>query len=97
MNLTRAQRLLALEAHLQQRVLVLDGAMGTALQSVPLTAADFGGPEHDGCNEQLNLTRPDVIEKIHRDYFEAGADAWSSEGRGSSPPAAEGAYVSSYA
>jgi 5-methyltetrahydrofolate--homocysteine methyltransferase len=56
------------------RVLVLDGAMGTMLQQKNLTAADFGGPKYEGCNEQLNRTRPDVVLSIHRAYLAAGAD-----------------------
>ena len=48
--------------------------MGTAIQSRNLTAADFGGDAFDGCNENLVLTRPDVIESIHRGHLEAGAD-----------------------
>ena len=59
---------------LQERILVIDGAMGTQLQERHLTAADFGGPEYEGCNEQLVLTRPDVIADVHRAYLEAGAD-----------------------
>jgi len=47
--------------------------MGTCLARAGLTARDFGG--HPGCNEALNLTRPDVVESIHRQYLEAGADA----------------------
>ncbi|WP_375483794.1 methionine synthase [uncultured Mycobacterium sp.] len=58
---------------LAQRVMVGDGAMGTQLQAADLTLDDFRGLE--GCNEILNETRPDVIERIHRAYFEAGADA----------------------
>ena len=46
---------------LTQRILVLDGAMGTQLQARDLTAADFGGAAYEGCNEYLNLTRPDVV------------------------------------
>ena len=57
---------------LQTRVLVLDGAMGTMLQARNLTAADFGGPALEGCNENLVLTRPDVIRDIHRAYFDGG-------------------------
>ncbi|MGH3914343.1 MAG: methionine synthase [Pseudonocardiaceae bacterium] len=56
-----------------RRVLVADGAMGTMLQSVPLTLDDFAGL--DGCNEILNVTRPDVVRAVHRSYLEAGADA----------------------
>jgi 5-methyltetrahydrofolate--homocysteine methyltransferase len=63
-----------LRALLKKRLLVLDGAMGTALQARNLTAADFGGPALEGCNENLVLTRPDVIADIHEDYFKAGAD-----------------------
>jgi len=58
---------------LAQRVVVGDGAMGTQLQAADLTLDDFRGLE--GCNEILNETRPDLLEKIHRAYFEAGADA----------------------
>lgn len=59
---------------LSRKILILDGAMGTMLQQANLTAADFGGEEYDGCNELLNLTRPDVIRSIHEKYLEAGAD-----------------------
>ncbi len=59
---------------LLQRILILDGAMGTQLQARNLTAADFGCAEYEGCNEMLVLTRPDVIEDVHRAYLEAGAD-----------------------
>ena len=58
---------------LSDRVVVGDGAMGTMLQAADLTLDDFRGLE--GCNEILNDTRPDVLEHIHRAYFEAGADA----------------------
>jgi 5-methyltetrahydrofolate--homocysteine methyltransferase len=58
---------------LARRVVVGDGAMGTQLQAADLSLDDFRNLE--GCNEILNDTRPDVLEKIHRDYFEAGADA----------------------
>ncbi|WP_223591825.1 methionine synthase [Neobacillus bataviensis] len=59
---------------LKKRILVMDGAMGTMLQRVNLTADDFGGEEFEGCNENLNLTAPSVIANIHREYLEAGAD-----------------------
>ena len=59
---------------LKERVLVLDGAMGTFLQVKPLTAADFGGADYEGCYEHLNLTRPDVLRDIHGAYLQAGAD-----------------------
>ena len=54
------------------RVLVADGAMGTMLQAHDLTLDDFDG--YEGCNEILNVTRPDVVAAVHREYFEAGAD-----------------------
>src|SRR5256885_7727887 len=59
---------------LRQRVLVLDGAMGTMLQQCDLTAADFGGATLEGCNEVLVRTRPNVVLDIHRKYFAAGSD-----------------------
>ena len=59
---------------LRERVLLFDGAMGTQLMAQHLTDDDFGGAAHHGCNEALVLTRPDLIEQIHRDYFAAGAD-----------------------
>src|SRR5436309_8370846 len=71
-NLAESQK--ALRELLGQRVLVLDGAMGTMLQQRNLTAADFGGPSLEGCNEYLVKTRPDVIDDIHRAYLKAGSD-----------------------
>lgn len=68
---------------LANRVLVLDGAMGTQIQNRNLTVADFGGAEFEGCNEVLVLTRPDVIEAVHRDYLEAGADIIETNSFGS--------------
>ncbi|RNB58433.1 methionine synthase [Brevibacillus gelatini] len=59
---------------LSRKILILDGAMGTMLQQANLTADDFGGEAYDGCNELLNLTRPDLIRSIHEKYLEAGAD-----------------------
>jgi len=70
---------------LSQRILVLDGAMGTMLQQRNLTAADFGGPALEGCNENLVRTRPDVVLDIHRKYFEAGADIVETNSFGSTP------------
>lgn len=69
-----ADRTTILLERLAEHVLVLDGAMGTAIQARHLSATDFGGPYLDGCNEHLVLTRPDVILEIHRGYLEAGAD-----------------------
>jgi len=65
----------------QQRILVMDGAMGTMIQRYGLTEADFRGERfknhnHDlkGNNDLLSITRPDVIAEIHREYLAAGAD-----------------------
>src|SRR5580698_2542622 len=67
--------------HLEQRILVIDGAMGTMIQRYQLTEADFRGErfrDHKsdlkGNNDLLNLTRPDVIRAIHSEYLDAGAD-----------------------
>ena len=75
----------ALKELLAERILVLDGAMGTMLQQRDLTAADFGGPALEGCNENLVRTRPDVVLDIHRKYFEAGADVVETNSFGSTP------------
>ena len=58
----------------RERVVVFDGATGTWFQSQHLGPDDFGGPELEGCNEYLGITRPDVVESLHAAYFEAGAD-----------------------
>ena len=66
---------------IKERILILDGAMGTKIQTYGLTEADFRGDRFapidgqlKGNNDILSLTRPDVIEDIHRQYLEAGAD-----------------------
>ncbi|MDN4074989.1 methionine synthase [Fictibacillus terranigra] len=59
---------------LKNKILIMDGAMGTMLQQAQITAKDFGGEEYEGCNEHLNLTAPSVIKSIHLDYLHAGAD-----------------------
>ena len=64
----------SLQEVLKERILILDGAMGTMIQQEDLSAEDFGGPDLDGCNEMLVIHRPDVIQKIHEQYLEAGAD-----------------------
>jgi len=71
---TSEERRDALVDALETRILVIDGAMGTMLQQQHLTAADFGGPAYEGCNEILLKTRPDVVSGIHRAYLQAGAD-----------------------
>jgi 5-methyltetrahydrofolate--homocysteine methyltransferase len=67
-----AQRSAALRSALAARVVIADGAMGTMLQASDATLADFEG--HEGCNEVLNVTRPDIIVGIHRAYLATGAD-----------------------
>ncbi len=76
---------LALLELLQQRILVLDGAMGTMLQQRHLTATDFGGASLEGCNENLVRTRPDVVLDIHHAYLQAGADIFETNSFGGTP------------
>ena len=75
----------ALRELLSERILVLDGAMGTMLQQRHLTAEDFGGTALEGCNENLVRTRPDVVLDIHRKYFEAGSDIVETNSFGGAP------------
>jgi 5-methyltetrahydrofolate--homocysteine methyltransferase len=60
---------------LAERVLIFDGAFGTWVQDQALGPDDFGGPALEGCNERLVLTRPDLIRRMHEEYFDAGVDA----------------------
>ncbi|MFI0353641.1 methionine synthase [Actinomadura sp. 9N407] len=62
----------SLRQALKQRVVVADGGMGTMLQDAGPTLDDFQG--HEGCNEILNVTRPDIVRAIHAAYFDAGVD-----------------------
>jgi len=78
---TRTTRIAALHEALKQRILVLDGAMGTMVQRYNLTEEQFRGQrfrDHPkdlrGNNDLLTLTRPEVIREIHTQYLEAGAD-----------------------
>ncbi len=81
----REARGAALIAMLDDRVAVLDGATGTALQAAGLTAADFGGPDLEGCNEHLCRTRPDIVRGISERYLAAGADIVETNSFGSTP------------
>ena len=79
--MTRTDRIQHLLAALQERVLCIDGAMGTMIQRRGLGEADFRGERfashgHDlrGNNDVLVLTRPDVVTDIHAQYLDAGAD-----------------------
>jgi 5-methyltetrahydrofolate--homocysteine methyltransferase len=79
------QQGLALRELLRERILIMDGAMGTMLQQANLTAEDFGGPDLEGCNENLVMTRPDVVLEIHRKYLHAGSDIIETNSFGSTP------------
>jgi len=59
----QSDRTALLKRLLGERILVLDGAMGTSIQALDLGPDDFGGPELEGCNEHLVLTRPDADRK----------------------------------
>ena len=58
---------------IRSRVVVADGAMGTMIQDAAPTMADF--QNFEGCNEILNVTRPDIITAIHAEYLKSGAEA----------------------
>jgi len=60
---------------LTERVLVFDGAFGTWMQGEDLGPDDFGGEALEGCNEQLVLTRPDLVTRMHEEFFASGVDA----------------------
>ncbi len=62
-----------------RRVLVYDGAMGTQIQNLGLSAADYGGEAYDGCPKILVVSRPDAIREIHRAYLAAGADVLETD------------------
>ena len=79
----RPDRIRLLKELIHEKILVFDGPMGTAVQSRNLSPGDFGGPDLEGCNENLVLTRPDVILDIHRSYLDAGADALETNSFGS--------------
>ncbi|MBV8775046.1 MAG: homocysteine S-methyltransferase family protein, partial [Deltaproteobacteria bacterium] len=71
---SNGKRLDVLHRALSERILVLDGAAGTSIQDMHLHAADFGGPQLEGCNENLVRTQPDKIRELHRSFLAAGAD-----------------------
>ena len=77
----RAKRTYLLREHLDKRILVMDGAMGTMIQRHSLNEDDFRGdlfPGHTspliGANDILSLTQPNLIKEIHQEYLSAGAD-----------------------
>ena len=63
-----------LQNDLKNRILMLDGAMGTMIQKQNLTADDFGGEKYEGCNDYLVLTKPEIIKNIHKEYLKSGSD-----------------------
>ncbi|PSO69258.1 MAG: methionine synthase [Cyanobacteria bacterium QS_1_48_34] len=68
----------------ERPVLVFDGGMGTSVQALDLSAEDFGDPKYEGCNEYLVRSKPEAIERVHRDFFEAGSDVVETDTFGSS-------------
>lgn len=59
---------------LEQKVLVYDGAMGTSLQALNLSAQDFGGEKYNGCNDFLVISHPQAVETVHRSFLDVGVD-----------------------
>jgi 5-methyltetrahydrofolate--homocysteine methyltransferase len=64
---------------IQERVLIYDGAMGTNLQQLKLTASNFGGEQYAGCNDYLVISFPQVVEKVHRSFLEVGVDVLETD------------------
>jgi 5-methyltetrahydrofolate--homocysteine methyltransferase len=69
-----SDRLRLLRDALAERIVVIDGAGGTSIQEMHLGAADFGGPQLEGCNENLVRTRPGKVRELHQGFLDAGAD-----------------------
>ncbi|MEA2647986.1 MAG: 5-methyltetrahydrofolate--homocysteine methyltransferase, partial [Candidatus Binataceae bacterium] len=83
MSTTTAERIKNLRELLASRIVVIDGATGTSIQGMNLHAGYFGGPQLDGCNENLVLTSPDKISELHRSFLEVGADIIETNSFGS--------------
>ena len=64
---------------LEKKVLVFDGAMGTSLQKLNLTAEHFGGERYNGCNDYLVVSYPEAVEQVHRSFLDAGVDALETD------------------
>ncbi|HSM23797.1 MAG TPA: homocysteine S-methyltransferase family protein, partial [Anaerolineaceae bacterium] len=64
---------------LGQRILIYDGAMGTSLQNMDLTAEDFGGEQYFGCNDYLVISNPKVVEDVHRSFLDVGVDVLETD------------------
>lgn len=65
--------MITLRQYLEKNLVIADGAMGTMLQAQDPSLADF--ENHEGCNEILNITRPDIVEAVHNAYLAVGVDA----------------------
>ncbi len=74
-----------LREHLARRILVLDGAMGTSLEALRPSDADFGGEHLAGCNEALNLHAPHLVQSVHTSFLEAGSDIIETNSFNGSP------------
>ena len=83
--MNNSDRINALKSSLRNRILIVDGAMGTSIQDRDLGPDDFGGAAYEGCNEYLVITRPDIIEEIHQGFIDAGADIIETNSFGSTP------------
>ncbi len=79
------ERITALREALGRRILLLDGATGTALEAMGLEDRHFGGPALAGCNEALVLHAPEAVLELHRRYLEAGADIVETDTFGATP------------
>ncbi len=64
---------------LKEKILIFDGAMGTSVQQLNLSAADFGAPHLEGCNDYLVISRPDAIESIHASFLNVGCDVLETD------------------
>src|SRR5512141_32359 len=64
---------------LEKKVLVFDGAMGTSLQNLHLTAEHFGGEKLNGCNDYLVISYPQAVESVHRSFLEVGVDVLETD------------------
>ena len=70
---------------LDERIVVFDGAMGTNLHAQDLTVDDYGGPQFENCTENLLVTRPDAVERVHAAFFEVGCDVVETNSFGANP------------
>src|SRR5258707_3364545 len=69
----------------KEKIVVLDGAMGTSIQDQDLNPEDFGGELYHGCNENLVVTKPSAVEAVHAGFLEAGCDVIETDTFGGAP------------